>query len=263
VYTLVRGLEAGRHDLQITKRTEAYNGMGQFMGIYVDKGTALSKPPRPRLKVEIIGDSISCGYGNDTTDLLCGDVKPFENNYMTYGAITSRALGAEFHVVAVSGIGMVKNYGSVNATSPDPLPFYYDRVLFRSEMKWDFDSWTPDIVLLHLGTNDYSAQPRPALADFKAAYRKFVDRVRSHYPAAYIFCLAGPMNEGVMAKNVRAAAEDIAATDAKVGFFLFPESELSSLMGCHWHPSAAGHVKMAEMLVPYIRGFISRHRAAG
>jgi len=112
VYPLARNLDAGPHTLTIVKRTEsgpggqANTGKDEFLGFRVRTGTALSAVTKPARLLEFVGDSITCGYGNEvsTTD---PDSFKFtsvnEDAWNAYGAITARAFNADYVAVAASG----------------------------------------------------------------------------------------------------------------------------------------------------------------
>ncbi|MGE5783436.1 MAG: hypothetical protein ACM3ZE_02560 [Myxococcales bacterium] len=71
VYPLARNLEQGTHSLTIVKRTESgpggqsSAGKGEFLGFRVRPGTGLKQPAEPTRRMEFVGDSITCGYGNE------------------------------------------------------------------------------------------------------------------------------------------------------------------------------------------------------
>ena len=52
-----------------------------------------------------IGNSITCGYGTETTDPYEHFSYDNENHTLTYAYLAARDLDADFHVVARSGIG--------------------------------------------------------------------------------------------------------------------------------------------------------------
>ncbi|KAM0415668.1 hypothetical protein ACHAPT_013395 [Fusarium lateritium] len=86
-------------------------------------GTLISTAALKR-KIEIIGDSISVGYGLDGV-LPCTDSAVIQNNGKTYGALAARALDANYSVVAWSGKGLIRNYASNPPDSQPPMPFIY------------------------------------------------------------------------------------------------------------------------------------------
>jgi lysophospholipase L1-like esterase len=60
--------------------------------------------------IEVIGDSISCGYG-DLGKLADSECLTTESHWDSYEAVAARALGAEVSTIAASGRGVIRNYG--------------------------------------------------------------------------------------------------------------------------------------------------------
>jgi len=62
-FTLASNLAMGTHDVTIVKRTEGFVGSVRFSG-FTPKGGAIVASPFPYARrIEMIGDSITCGYG--------------------------------------------------------------------------------------------------------------------------------------------------------------------------------------------------------
>src|SRR5262249_41999742 len=136
--------------------------------------------------------SISCGYG-DEGNPMCTFSADTENHYLTYEALAARKLGADLVTVAWSGKGVVCNYGDGPNSCTDPMPPLWDRTLPSSNgSTWDF-SWKPDVVIINLGTNDFSTDVDPSELQFTAAYESFLRHIRSKYADAYILCTVGPL----------------------------------------------------------------------
>jgi len=57
----ISGLALGTHHLELFKRTEWAMGKTWFYGFKID-GKVLPPPPEKKRKIEIFGNSISCGY---------------------------------------------------------------------------------------------------------------------------------------------------------------------------------------------------------
>jgi len=193
-YVISKSLAPGENTVTLTKRTESYDGITVFKGFVVDKGAKPGKPAdEPKLKIEFIGDSLTVGYGVEGPGISCDSVRKYTNNHMGFAATAARALNGGFHIIAVSGRGLVKNYGENSPQSERPLPFYYESTLMnRPEVKWDFKLWVPDVVVINLGTNDFSAEPKPAAEQFINAYTALIEKVRGYYPEAAIFICEGP-----------------------------------------------------------------------
>ena len=254
-YAITRDLKNGKHTVLITKRTEGGNGIGTFKGFYLEAGKKLFRPAyAPKYKIEIIGDSLTCGYGNEGPNLKCDDLRKYENNYMAYGPITARALNAEYSIIAISGKGIIRNYGAKETTSPDPLPMFYDRTLQNeANTPWKFDTWLPDIVLINLGTNDYSTTPQPSFEIFSAAYKNLISLIRGNYPNAAIFLLGSPLPTKPLLENIQAIATDLSKTDSKIFYYPLPPPASEAEYGCDWHPKVIAHQRMAEGLTAFIK----------
>lgn len=153
----------------------------------------LLAPQLPGRRLEILGDSISCGYGNLGADQYCDFSADTEDHWQTYGAITARAFGAELSTVAWSGKGVIYNYGSDKFL---PLPELYDRTLPTEEMpSWGFGP-QPDAVLINLGTNDFSTDDDPTETLFVGEDVTLLERIRTRYPEALILGTAAPLLGG-------------------------------------------------------------------
>jgi len=258
-YENVSGLKNGTHTLLLTKRTEGYFGIGEFKGLYLEKGKKLLPPPETHdLNIEFIGDSITCGYGNEGESVTCASLREYQNNYLAYCAVASRELNANYSVIAISGRGVVRNYGEKTKTSEMPMPFYYDRVLQNdSKLIWDFSSWIPRIVVINLGTNDYSTKPHPDKEVFIEGYLNLIARVRTNYPDAEIFCLCGTMATPPQCKIIREVVETgNNSGDAKIHFVATPSFSQVEC-GCDWHPNTEAHKVIADKLVAEIRKFLN------
>jgi hypothetical protein len=142
--------------------------------------------------------------------------------------------------------------------SKDPLPALFDRTLVSSAApKWDFASWVPELVVVALGTNDFSTAVKPTQAQYSTAYKAFLARMRGNYPAAQILCLTYEV-DAYQKRYVDALVQEVAAGgDARVGRVHMPALNPSTDLGCHWHPNAAGHRKYADALIPEARKFLA------
>lgn len=256
---LASDLALGEHQIELYRRTEANQGESVFSGFELGSGTLLPPPPAPERRIEIIGDSISAGYGNEGADMTCGFSPDTENHYLTYGALAARELGAELSTVAWSGKGVVCNYGDGPESCVDPMPVYYGRILpERSDSRWDFSRFQPQAVIINLGTNDFSTAEDPPAPEFESAYVDLLERVRAAYPEAQILCTVGPMLSGADLANARAFIEGAvqaraAAGDAAVKSFELAPQNPSDGYGCDYHPSLRTHELMAERLVTTLR----------
>jgi lysophospholipase L1-like esterase len=249
---IAAALPAGAHVVELYRRSEAEWGESQFLGFDFGAGKLLPPPPAPDRRIEVIGDSISTGFGDEGV-APCPYVIDTENHYLTYEAIASRNVGAELITTAWQGKGLVCNVGD-NLPCANPFPIYYDRTLpARVDSAWDFASWQPHVVVINLGTNDFSTAIDPTAAEFATGYVNFLRHLRGKYPGALILCTCGPMLPLGELQKVRAGIDTAVATLADTRIKAFDLPIQSGPTGCAGHPSLATHRAMAEVLTAELK----------
>jgi lysophospholipase L1-like esterase len=246
-FTLAEGLPDGVHDIAIYKRTEAKLGEVTFLG-FDPEGTMLPPPPPAERRMEVIGDSITAGFGNEGPGAVCTFNPADENQYTAYGALAARELKAEHVTIAWSG----KTIGEMTD--------YYERTLpDRPEVTWDFKAWTPQLVVMNIGTNNFATYD-PGETRYVRIYTNLFDRIRKAYPKALIVCLLGPMLSNaypVGKQNLTLARRYMTAAIAKIKasgetnfeYVELPEQKASDGYGCGFHPSLKTHKLMADRVV--------------
>lgn len=265
VYELARDLPAGEHTVEIQKRVESNGGTGkaELLGLRVRQGTEILPVPALTRKIEFIGDSITCGYGNELSTMMPDQyhyTTKNSNTWLAYGAVTAKNMGAEYMGVSYSGRGMYRNYGG---GAGEPLPGLYLRTLpdDPASPPWDVARYQPEIVVVNLGTNDFS----PGGVDrmqYRAAYLAFLEKLRQYYPNAAIITAVGPMMSdffppGEMAwTNVQADVQQVVqerknAGDAKLYYIAFDPQ--TGPWGEDYHPTVATHAAMAAKLTDFIK----------
>jgi lysophospholipase L1-like esterase len=182
---------------------------------------------------------------------------PYENGYISYAAITARHFDAEFSSISKSGIGVMLSW------FPLIMPEMYDRLdPTDSSSKWDFSTYTPDLVVINLLQNDSWLIAKPDHAQFKArfgdkapgpdqiikAYRNLVQSIRAKYPAASIICALGSMDaarkEAPWFGYIEKAVGEL--NDTKIYTHSF------GYKGTGGHPNAKEQSAMAEDLIRFI-----------
>jgi hypothetical protein len=250
VTSIATGLTAGPHLVELYRRSEAEWGESQFLGFDFGGGALLPPPPAPERRIEAIGDSISTGFGDEGTD-PCQYTIDTQNHYVTWEAVAARAVSAELITTAWQGKGAVCNVGDGPCTNP--FPTYYDRTLpARMDSVWSF-SWQPHVVVINLGTNDFSSAVDPTPTEFATGYAAFLRHIRGKYAGALILCTCGPMLGSGELKKARDGI-DAAITmvgDARIKAFDLPIQ--SGATGCIGHPNVATHQKMADVLVARLK----------
>jgi len=259
---IFKAVGAKVHKIQIYKRTEGFQGIGSFKGILISqKGEMLPWKEIPLRKIEFIGNSITCGYGTEGLSNSEKFKPSTENNYLSYAPIMARAFNADYHIVAHSGMGVVRNYGYKEKVSPDAMPGRFNRVFDEKDQPiWDFKQWKPDVVVINLGTNDFSTKPFPDKEVFKAGYEKLINDVFVQYGDVPVFCVVGPMTDEPCYSYVKELVEDFRSVNHKdnVYFIGIPTYLMDSDkdLGSDTHPNYSGARKMAAHTLPVISSIL-------
>lgn len=261
------------YEIQIRKVTESCNGDAQGLiefGQISLTGAELvvpAKAPAPthhnclrRHKMLVIGDSITAAYGVDGVS-PCSFSASTENVDHSYATIVAAEVQAELHVVAWSGMGVVRNYGDVNQMSKDPMPHYYNRTIATvpassdpsDSAYWQPSGYPADIVLVMLGTNDYSTQPNPTDEQFVGGLVDLLNLIVRDYPQAkgHIAAMCAPMAAGHQCANIQAAAAQVG-----VEYLFIDPDTLSGGYGCDGHPNAATQQLMANVVAPAVKNML-------
>jgi lysophospholipase L1-like esterase len=253
--TVVLGnnLAAGDHAVELYRDTEGMYGDSVFLG-FVD-GVVKGAPAASGRLLEVVGDSISAGYGNlgmevhPPWDNTCSFTFDTEAAYQSYAWMLGRTLGAEVSIIARSGWGMYRD--NTGATSGVLSSVYGDTLGTQTSPAWDFHR-QPQGVLINLGTND-GATGDPG-KPYEDAYVAFLKTVRSHYPNAWIFLTLGPMTSDPLLTMMRGhlTAVVAAAGDPKVVTIDLATQD-TTMTGCDYHPNVAEDQVMATALAPAIK----------
>jgi lysophospholipase L1-like esterase len=252
--SVVSGLAAGTHTVELYRQTEGSQGDSQLLAVTVGGGALMTPPAAPARLIEIIGDSISCGYGT-LGALADSDCFPTESHWDTYGAIAARALGAEVNTIAMSGQGAYRNYGG---DMTNTLPMVYTRALTNDATPaWDFRAQA-QAVIVNLGTNDISNNKGDPGTPFVTAYTGLLQTVRSKYPGALIVCIIGPLLSGTdlstIQGHIKAAVDArVAAGDRNIEAFNNIAPQTSDKAACQYHPDPAENQIMADQIAAELR----------
>lgn len=250
---LLDGLPPGEHVVRLEKLTESQTGGGRFIGFYPAVGTEGLPPPRRTRQIEFVGDSYTVGYGNTSTTRDCSprQVHATTDTQQAFGPLVARRFDADYRVHAYSGFGIVRNYaGNVPDLS---LPLVYPRLRPDNAVQIEAADprWRPQLVVINLGTNDFSTPLRrgerwPTQEALRTAWRRtyadFVRRLQARHPQARFILMGSDPFFGEV--------EQVAAVlGGRVTTLRFGGLDLT---GCSWHPSLADHRRLAAQLAAAI-----------
>ena len=269
--TVFEGTEKRDAEIRLIKLNEG-NSFFALREILTD-GTVGPLPDRP-LKMEFIGDSITCGYGVEGKSENETFTTATENAAKGYAFLTAEALGADAVLTCYSGHGIISGYTGDPAVinDADLVPPYYEkegRNAFRlptgklaQETDRDFSAFRPDYIVLNLGTNDLSwcgtDTERGRL--FAAKYAAFLKTVRKDNPGARILCALGVMGTGLNPMMQRAAEEYCRETgDRQIRVLLLEEQDAArDGYGSDFHPNEITQRLLAGTVTDALRKWLDR-----
>jgi len=269
-YTIATGLTSGSHTVEIIKLTEAAVGKAAFQGFILDAGASLQPfTNEPTCEIEFIGNSITCGYGNevsipDTGNPGTGFHSLNENNYKAWGYVAARSLGMRYRAVCYSGRGLYRNN---SGTTSGTLPDIYDGIYpdKTSSVTWDHAAHHPNYIVIDLGTNDFYPDPASPVnqATFESTYVSFVKRLKGYHPDATIILAVGVMmsdyypvgaQQWTRIRTYVKNAVNTLGSDGVSGVYYFEMDPQTQPYGEDYHPTIATHARMASSLTTFING---------
>ena len=251
---LAEKIGKGTHRLRLQKCTEGQNGCTTIHRIIVAaNGTLSPVAPRERM-IEIYGDSYTCGYGTESPRYNDPFRVDTENCDQAYGCIIARYFDADYALTAHSGQGMVRDWGDAKQISDVNMSTRYTQVYDdHGTAPYAFDRYRPQLVMINLGTNDFSPVAIPTDEQYVSAYVKMIDTIRQHYPGVTILCIT-PHSAGRYLKAALSLLRERIATYDRV-FMANPLDDIVTVerdMGADWHPNYQGQKKIAMTLIPQI-----------
>lgn len=270
-YNLFSG-EEGTHTVRIVKLSENARGKTALLALETDGELLSVQAPQRDLSIEFVGDSITCGFGNEAPDRDSLFKTHEENGWATYGAVAARELNAEFNMISVSGIAVSSSKNSpIPMRQMDEVYEFTDVYGFERLEKdletWDFAHHAKDIVVVNLGTNDASPirfYTDLATADgeeryFSQGYRAFVEKIRAlNGPNTLILCVLGPMDYylyEVIEKTVETYRLESGDKNIRC-FKLIGINPMTEGFGAASHPSSKTHLRVGKELASRIRDII-------
>ncbi|WP_342644573.1 SGNH/GDSL hydrolase family protein [Mucilaginibacter sp. CSA2-8R] len=257
-FVLASHLPAGKHTLQLFKLSNN-TSEDVFYGFSIDGDAKLLAPAKlPKRKIEFYGNSITAGHGVDVpTGQKESGAPEYFNNYYTYAALTARHYQAQYSCIARSGIGVMVSW------FPEIMPEIYNRLdPMDANSLWDFNKYTPDVVVINLFQNDYWLINNPNHEQFKRrfgtakpteefiinAYQNLVSSIRAKYPKAQIICALGNMNATEPGSKFPGYIEQAVARlkDNNIHTCFFPYKNTGG------HPNKTEQQRMADQLINFI-----------
>lgn len=274
-YVLYEAEEKKTVTVTLIKYSEAEYAACAIEWLETDSENILEPPLAKKLKIEMVGDSITCGYGNEgSVEELCHDTSE-ENPMCAYSLLTAIHLDADVNVVAWNGKGVITAYiGEDGEKIKDEswlVPMLYEytdagcendylHTPEQSWEKWDNTKFVPDIISVYLGTNDasYTDNDEARNNEFIEGYVKFIENIRSKNANVPILCMLGNMdkrlcesvNKAVNVFNEKHMTNDVYYLD-------LPLQDEADGLGIFWHPTETTHRKTAALVESRIKEILT------
>lgn len=221
----------------------------QCKGLILEDGAATVSAPVNDI-IEYIGNSITSG---DMTTL----------DYLSaYAWPTGRILANSEHTqIAMPGITLVDGYSFYPGWGEAPRKGMNVQYFCQKEpnkdfvTQWKFNSYTPRIIVMNLGTNDKTLNVKAAL--FTSSYIKFIQDVRVLFPTTDI-CVMRTFNGSFASETETLVNQLIAGDDTKLHFINTTDwLTTADFVKDGIHPTDAGHEKIALKLAPLLQPYLS------
>lgn len=228
--------------------------------------------PRP-YRLEFIGDSISSGEGLAGSPRTKDGISMVFSTYNHYALQTANSLNADFRILSQSGWGLLAGWDNDRSKT---MPPHYEKICslipgdeaasLGAQSMYNFSSWKPDIIIIHLGYNDGFALNEPAFSDgfqlsktadglpdahtsslFLQTGVSFLQCLRHNNPSAQLV-----WTYGMFGKNMERCIQETIDQYKKVSgdnvlYVPLPETPPSQIASNN-HPGSKAHTIVAQYL---------------
>lgn len=247
-------LGSGRHTLRLQQCTEGEYGKTTVYGFTCEPGRQFFPPRKRQRLIEFYGDSYTCGFGVESNRAEDPFKLETENCNDAYGCLIANYFDADYVLIAHSGQGIVRDYGDKKDESAINMFTRHDKIFDAHDtVCYAFQQYQPDLVVINLGTNDFSPNNMPRVERFIGNYKALIHSVRSHYGAVPVFCVT-PHSANIY---LSAAIEALRTSLASDTLTHFAQSMTDLIhygvdLGASWHPNRLGQRKIAMSLIPQV-----------
>jgi len=236
--------------------------------------------PNPACRLEFVGDSLTSGEGAIGASEETDWTPALFSASRTWAKLTADLLRADFRLISQSGWGIRSSWDN------DPgctLPSIYEQVcgpafgendlIMGAQHLNDFTAWTPDAILINLGTNDAGAMGNPpwygpegqlfqqtgddtGLAWFEDAAVDFLKDLRCHNPTAKLVWTYGMLGDPLRPQLERAVERFKSETGDHSAYYLPLPAVTPETMGSRQHPGYPCHQAAASVVAEFLRSIL-------
>lgn len=271
-YMIFSSNKEERHIITIRKMSENQKGKLSLNKFLTDGSIGKAEEEYNRLRLEFIGDSITCGFGNLSNDRNLLFYSADENGWLSHAAVAARKLNAEFSIISCSGIATSKGLGNFpwGLPSMTELYPYTDRMVEELQGKesfteWDFTGDKPDVIVLNLGTNDatvieFNGEIDSGVQKFEEDYAHFLKLIREKNGVKpWIICALGSMDY-YLYDNIKKVVDHYSREngDQRISCFKYGRIRIMDGYGACGHPNLVTQLRMGDEIAGYIKELMKR-----
>ena len=250
---LADGLRKGWHTLCLQRCTEGEYSRTTIDGISIDQKAELKKVEPKKRFIEVYGDSYTCGFGVESNRAEDPFRLETENCNDAYACIIARYFNADYALIAHSGKGLVRNYGKEQQTTENLLT-RHDRLFDDHDtLAYDFKAYRPDLVMINLGTNDFSPVALPTVKQYVGNYLKLIRSLQQHYGEVPVLCITPHSASEYLLAALQVLRDSV--QQFKHVHMAQPMPNIIHYgydLGASWHPNRQGQRKIAMTLIPQV-----------
>lgn len=237
----IDGLAAGEHRVRFQKLSESWTP-AWFGGFFLPSASRPLPPPPQSQVIEFIGDSDSVGYGIASPKQACPEDEQFltTDSSLTFPALVAKDLGADYRVIARSGITIMRARNNMVELHGAALPDDPGAPLAPEP--------AADTIVIGLGSNDliepladWPGGASGLRADLARALEDLARARLARAPGARLILLAFGEYGPDLIEPYRQAQAALPGAE----LLILPDLERTA---CDWHPSIRDHALIAAQL---------------
>jgi len=249
--SLASGLAEGNHTLKMVARFQSDEIV--FQGFVLASGAKTIAPAKAKGLIEFVGNSITSG--SVTTN----------GNISAFPWLVGETLGVDRTAISYPGICLVGNgHYSGNGFPGIGQEIQYFKLVTPpitptttqpGAKDWDFSQYTPDMVVINLGTNDALAGGISG-ATVQASYINLIKKIRAKLPKTRIFAVR--TFGGYEEAQTKAAVDAVTGEGDKRVYYVNTTGWLvtGDYGSDKLHPTDAGQVKAAAKLAAVLKPYL-------